>query len=117
MMQKNQSGVSEARKQPAVFIYKNHTGSDAEIFYQLLGFSESKQSIKQLGNINDAIPVLIVSSTGMEKAKPLKEDWYSSQKQWLNNNPNSKIVKVTSNHFIQLERPQLICEQIKKLIT
>jgi len=83
----------------------------------LLGFSESKQSIKQLGNIKDAIPVLIISSSGMEKEKPLEGDWYSGQKQWLNANPNSKIMKVTSSHFIQIDQPKIVCEQIEELIT
>lgn len=116
-MQKFQSGLNKAKTQSATYIYKNYSGAEAEVFYQLLGFSESKQSIKQLGNISDAIPVVIVSATGMEKEKPLEEDWYSNQKQWLNKNPKSNILQVTSSHFIQRDQPKIVCEQIEKLIT
>lgn len=116
-IQKYQSGLSKARKQSATYIYKNYTGSEAEVFYQLLGFTESKQSIKQWSNINNTLPVLIISSTAMRKEKPIQEDWYSSQKQWLNSNSNSKIFQVSASHFIQIDQPKIVCEQIEKLIT
>jgi pimeloyl-ACP methyl ester carboxylesterase len=51
----------------------------------------------------------------MEKDKPLKEDWYRSQKQWLNANTQSKIITVDSSHFIQLDQPQIVCEQLQLL--
>lgn len=57
-------------------------------------------------DIDHAISVVIISSTGMEEAHPLKEDWYTSQKQRLNKNPSSKIIRVTSDHFILLEKPR-----------
>lgn len=116
LMQKYQSGVNEATKQSASYMYKHYKGSEAEVTYQLLGFAESKRSIKQLGSINNSIPVIIISSTSMEKEKRIEEDWYDSQKQWLNHNPNSKIMRVISNHFIQLEQPQTVCQQMKKII-
>ncbi len=110
-------GIEEAKIKPANYIYKKYTGSKAEIFYQLLGFNRSKKSIKQLGNINDAIPIIIISSTGMEKKHPLEEDWYISQKQWLNKNHMSKIILVSSDHFIQLQKPQKVCGELKKILS
>ena len=53
----------------------------------------------------------------MEKLDPLKSgDWYNSQKNWLNKNLHSKIITVVSGHFIQLDRPRYVCEQIKALV-
>lgn len=72
-MKKYQRGVEEAKKKSANYIYKNYSGSKAEVLYQLLGFNETKQSIKYLGNINDSIPIIILSSTGMETKHPLAE--------------------------------------------
>ncbi len=51
----------------------------------------------------------------MESDKPLQEDWYGSQQQWLNKNSKSKIMTVNSGHFIQLEQPEAVCAQIKTL--
>jgi pimeloyl-ACP methyl ester carboxylesterase len=116
IMHKYKKGIEEAKIQPASYIYKKYSGSETEVFYQLLGFSESKRSIKQLGDVNDAIPVVIISSTGMEKKHPLKEDWYTSQKQWLNENPRSKIFRVSSDHFIQLKKPQEVCNELKRVL-
>ncbi|MCX7124311.1 MAG: alpha/beta hydrolase [Gammaproteobacteria bacterium] len=97
-------------------VYKKYKG-ETEGIYQMLGFSQSKDELKKFGAINNNIPVVIISSTGMEyKVKPIKEDWYTSQKQWLNKNPDSKIFQVKSGHFIQIDRPDVACKQIKKLI-
>ena len=116
VMHKYKKGIEEAKIQPASYIYKKYTGSESEVFYQLLGFNESKRSIKQLGDVDDAIPVVIISSTGMEKKHPLKEDWYTSQKQWLNENPRSKIIQVSSDHFIQLKMPREVCSELKRAL-
>ena len=115
-MQECKKGIEEAKIQPARNIYKKYNGSRAEVFYQLLGFNETKRSIKQLGDINSAIPVTIISSTGMEKKHPIQGDWYVSQKQWLNKNPKSKIIRVSSDHFIQLQKPQGVCDELKQLL-
>jgi pimeloyl-ACP methyl ester carboxylesterase len=116
-MQVFQKGIEDAMTKPASYIYKKYSGADAEIFYQLIGFDESKQLVKQFGNIDDVIPVAIISSTEMEKEHPLKEDWYESQKQWLNKNPKSEIMQVTSDHFIQLKKPRIVCNELKKIVT
>jgi pimeloyl-ACP methyl ester carboxylesterase len=111
------SGIAYAEKYPATAVYKNYSGQDAEVFYQMMGLSKSKDEIKKLGEINNAIPVVIISSTRMEfKTKPIIGDWYTQQKQWLNKNPNSKIFQVKSGHFIQIDRPSVACKQINKLI-
>ena len=115
-MHKFKNGVEEAKVKPASYIYRKYNGSEAEVFYQLLGFNESKLSIKQVGNISDAIPVVIISSTGMEKEHPLKEDWYTSQKQWLNKNQISKIFRVSSDHFIYLKNSQKVCDELKRVL-
>lgn len=112
----HESAVTAAKTQPAAIVYKKFA-PEAEVAYQLLGFAQSKQQINKLGNINDKVPVVIISSTDMEnKVKPIKEDWYSSQKQWLNNNAMSKIFIENSGHFIQLENPDVVCNQIKDLL-
>ena len=109
-------GVLDAQEHSASYMYDHYDGSHLDVVYQLIGFSESKAQIKKLGEINNDIPVVIMSTTDMEyKEKPIKSDWYTTQKQWLNKNPDSKIFQVKSGHFIQIERPYLVCEQIKKL--
>jgi hypothetical protein len=87
-----------------------------EVIYQLIGFNKSIQSIKQLGAIIDNIPVVIISSTEMEIEHPLREGWYESQNQWLNRNSYSKIMKVSSDHFIQLKKPQVVCDEIVGIV-
>ena len=111
------SGTRYAENHSEAAVYKKYKGQ-TEAIYQLLGFSQSKNELKNLGDINKNIPVIIISSTGMEyKVKPIKEDWYASQKQWLNNNPDSKIFQVKSGHFIQVDRPNVVCNQIQKLVS
>lgn len=110
------SGAQYAEHHSETEVYKKYKGETEEI-YQLLGFSQSKDELKKLGSINNRIPVAIISSTGMEyKVKPINEDWYNSQKQWLNKNPDSKIFQVKSGHFIQIHRPNVVCNQIEKLV-
>lgn len=116
VVHKYKKGTEEAKIKPASYIYKKYSGSKAEVLYQLLGFKESKRAIEQLGDVDHAIPVVIISSTGMEETHPLKEDWYTSQKQWLNKNPSSKIIRVSSDHFIQLEKPREVCNELQKLL-
>ena len=117
LMKSFEGGIAYARKYPATAVYKKYTEQDAEVFYQMIGFSKSKAEIRKLGDINNAIPVVIVSSTRMEfKTKPIVGDWYTQQKQWLNKNPNSKIFQVKSGHFVQIHRPHVICNQMKYLI-
>ncbi|MFN7095609.1 MAG: hypothetical protein ACK4M7_09625, partial [Burkholderiales bacterium] len=91
-------------------------GQMSEVAYQLIGLQTAKKEVSLLGNINPNIPVVIVSSSLMEKPKPLMEDWFISQKQWLNKNRYSKIITVNSGHFIMLEQPQAVYQQIKMII-
>jgi len=117
LMKRFNKGITEAEKFPATTIYQNYIGSDAEVLYQMIGFSKSKNELKILGEINNTIPVVIISSTKMEyKTKPIVGDWYNNQKQWLNKNPDSKIFQVKSGHFIQIDRPNIVCKQIKNLM-
>ena len=117
LLNKFKQGMEGAQIKPSSDIYKHYNGPDAEVIYQMIGFDQSKQSIKSLGMINAKIPVIIISSTGMEKDHPLQEDWFVSQKQWLNKNADSKIIRVDSNHFIQLQQPQAVCGQIKQILS
>ena len=97
-------------------VYKKYKG-ETEAIYQLLGFSQSKDELKSLGSISGNTPIVIISSTNMEyKVKPIIGDWYSQQKQWLNKNPNSKIFQVKSGHFIQIDRPNIVCQQLNHLV-
>jgi len=88
----------------------------AQLFYQLIGFEQTKEQVNRLPLLSNKIPVIIISSSYMKKNAPIKGDWYKQQQQWLNKNPNSKIMKVHSGHFIQLEHPKLVCEQLQKLV-
>ena len=116
LMNKYRLGIEQAKRYSSRYIYKKYTGSIAEVIYQLIGFDKSVQSIKQMGGIINNIPVVIISSSEMEKGHPLKEGWYESQKQWLNRNYYSKIMRVSSDHFIQLKKPQIVCGQIVSIL-
>jgi len=98
-------------------VYKKYQSEgETESIYQRLGFLKSKDELRKLGVINNNIPVVIISSTGMEyKVKPIIGDWFNQQKQWLNKNMDSGIFQVKSDHFIQNQRPTVVCKQIKKL--
>ena len=87
-----------------------------ELYYQLIGFEQTKKQVNALPPLSNKIPVIIISSSFMEKHAPIKGDWFKQQKQWLNHNLNSKIIKVRGGHFIQLEYPYLICKQIRTLV-
>lgn len=117
LMKPYKKGILMAEKYSAEKVYQNYTGSIAEVLYQMIGFQKSKDELKKLGAINNQIPVVIVSSTKMEyQVKPIVGDWYKQQKQWLNKNKESKIFQVKSGHFIQIDRPNVVVNQIKKLI-
>lgn len=115
IMDKYKNGIKEAKSVSSKDIYKKFSGSEAEVIYQMLGFSDSKDSIKNLGTINHKIPVIILSSTGMEMEQPIDRDWYISQQQWLNKNSNSRIYKVVSGHFIQMDNPDFVCNIMTKI--
>ncbi len=112
---KYEKGIEEAKSASSKHIYQKYSGSEAEVIYQMLGFSDSKNSIKKLGMINNDIPVIIISSTGMELEKPIDKDWYMNQKQWLNKNSRSNIYRVTSGHFIQFDQPDFVCNIITNI--
>lgn len=88
----------------------------AQLFYQLKGFKDTKQEISALLKMSNQIPIIIISSSYMNKNAPIKGNWYQLQKQWLNKNPNSKILKIYSGHFIQLEHPRFVYKQLKKIV-
>ncbi len=111
-----ESAIEMAKTNPSSAVYQKIGGQRAEVTYQLIGFQKAKQQVASLGGIKANIPIIIISSTQMEKDKPLQEDWYSSQKQWLNNNSKSKIITVDAGHFIQLTKPEMVCKQIKVLL-
>ncbi len=115
--QKYQKGLTEAQIQNAKYMYNRYPGSEVEVIYQLLGFQQSQQSLERFGNIHDRIPIVIMSSTDMQKDHPLKEDWYTSQKQWLNKNPKSKIIRLDSDHFVQISKPQEVCDELKYVLS
>jgi hypothetical protein len=81
-----------------------------------MGFAETKKQVNSLSPIDKNIPIIILTSSYMEKHAPVKGDWYLQQKKWLNENINSKIIKVQSGHFIQIDQPRVACEQVKTLV-
>lgn len=108
--------VQDAEKHPASYMVTHYSGPHVETAYLMLGFKASKAEVKALGSIDDNTPVVIASSTQMEyKERPIKGDWMMQQKQWLNKNPKSKIFQLKSGHFIQIDQPDIICDQITML--
>ena len=88
----------------------------ADSFYQQLGFNTTKQQLAKSPRMSNKFPIIIASSTEMNNLAPIEGDWYTSQMQWLNKNPQSKIFKAQGGHFLQLDRPKLMCQQLKKLV-
>lgn len=113
--------IQQMQKISSKELYRKYSDANslmsAQLFYQFIGFKQTKNQVNRLPLLSDKIPVVIVSSSDMEKNAPIKGNWYEQQKQWLNSNIHSKIIKVNSGHFVQLENPKLICEQIKTLIS
>lgn len=94
-----------------------HNTIPAEVVYHMLGFEQTKEQINQLPPLSKNIPIIVLSSSWMEKHNLIKSgDWYEMQKQWLNSNSNSRITKVQSEHCIHCQHPILVCKQIKMLI-
>ncbi len=106
----------EAYKQYSYDRANKYNLMSVQLFYQLKGFKQTKKQVNRLPKMSDKFPIIIVSSSYMDKNAPIKGNWYKLQQQWLNKNPNSKILRVHSGHFIQLEYPKLICEQLKELV-
>lgn len=87
----------------------------ADSFYQLKGFEKTIEQVAKQPSMSSKFPIIIASSTYMDKKAPIKGSWCNLQKHWLNQNPNSIIFRVNSGHFMQIDRPKLICEQLNKL--
>jgi len=88
----------------------------ADSFYQLKGFEVTIEQVAKQPRMSSKFPIIIASSSYMDKRAPIKGNWYDLQKYWLNQNPNSIIFRVNSGHFIQIDRPKLICEELNKLV-
>ena len=95
---------------------KLHLDSAAVIYYQLRGFEQTKQQLNELPPLSNNVPLILISSLQMESANLIKESWLENQKQYLNENSYSKVITVNSGHFVQLENPDLVCNQIRELI-
>ena len=93
-----------------------NNGITADGFYQQKGFNKTKEQVSELPPMSSTFPVIIISSTEMNVSAPTRGNWHSLQKQWLNQNPNSTIIRAHSGHFIQFEHPKLVCEQLNKLV-
>ena len=111
---KNSSKEEHKRFSLASFGEANMMTADA--FYQQLGFDKTKKQIAELPPMSNTFPIIIASSSGMHQNAPIKGGWYKLQKQWLNQNPHSLIFQAQSDHFIQINRPKLICKQLNKLV-
>ena len=105
------------RTHSAKEVYLTIPGDTAEVAYEFLGFQETKNEVQKLGAIIPKIPVVILSSTGMQQENPIKGNWLEQQKQWLNQNPLSSIKTITAGHFIQLDKPSEVCAYLANLIT
>ncbi|QNI53275.1 alpha/beta hydrolase fold family protein [Synechococcus sp. BIOS-E4-1] len=106
----------EAYKLYNVSNQRKNNGITADGFYQQKGFQASKRQVAELPPMSSTFPIIIMSSTEMNSSTPIKGNWNSLQKQWLNQNPNSKALRAQGGHFIQIERPKLVCEQLNHLV-
>ena len=106
----------EAYKLYSVSRQSKNNGITADGFYQQKGFQTSKEQIAELPLMSSTFPIIILSSTEMNNSTPIKGNWYRLQKQWLNQNPNSTILRAQGGHFIQIEHPNLVCNQINELV-
>ena len=88
----------------------------ANAFYQQLGFDKTKEQVAELPPMSNKFPIIIASSTDMDQNAPIKGDWYTLQRQWLNQHPDSIIFQAQSGHFMQIDRPKLICDQLNTLV-
>ena len=88
----------------------------ADSFYQQLGFEQTKKQIAELREMSHKFPVVVISASNMDKNTSIKGDWYTLQKQWLNQNPASIIFQAKDGHFLQLDQPRLVCSTLKKLV-
>ncbi len=93
-----------------------NNGITADGFYQQKGFQKSKEQVSELPLMSSTFPIIIISSTEMNIKAPIKGHWHSLQKQWLNQNPNSTILRAHGGHFIQIEHPKLVCKQLNELV-
>ncbi|MEJ2595915.1 MAG: alpha/beta hydrolase [bacterium] len=59
-------------------------------------------------SISDSIPIVIISAT--------QWDFYTFHSEMMNNNKNSKHIKIEGSHDIHQEKPELITELIKELL-
>ncbi len=108
--------VRAAKSRSAASMYQNYSGVQAEIDI-MLGFERTKKDIARFGDISDKIPIIIVSSGIVGRDNPYtQDDWFDGQKQWLNGHSKSRIFQVDAGHFIQLDMPEIICNQIRDLI-
>lgn len=106
----------EAYKLYGVSKQSQNNGITADGFYQQTGFQKTMEQVAELPLMSSTFPITIISSTEMNISAPIKGDWHSLQKQWLNQNSNSAIVKADGGHFIQIEHPKLVCNQVNKLV-
>jgi pimeloyl-ACP methyl ester carboxylesterase len=108
---------------PSLEMYKKYTYAEskksnfkipsAEVFY--MGIAKTREQIQKLSPLPNTIPIILISSSQMEHHNPMVGSWFKQQKQYLNKNPNSKAYMVNASHSIWIEKPEIVCEQIKKL--
>ena len=106
----------EAYKLYSASNQRKNNGITADGFYQQKGFKTSKEQLAELPPMSSKFPIIIISSNEMKKRAPIKGNWHSLQKQWLNQNPQSTILGAQGGHFIQIEHPNLVCDQVNELI-
>ena len=106
----------EAYKLYGVSRQSKNDGITADGFYQQKGFEKTMEQIAELPLMSSTFPIIILSSIEMNKSAPIQGDWHALQKQWLNQNPNSTILRAHGGHFVHHEHPNLACNQVNKLV-
>lgn len=73
----------------------------------------STKQINQLPSLNDKIPVVIFTSTEMNRTKPT---WSQFQHELFKQTLNGKLVVVDSSHYVMKDRPIIICRALKSMV-
>ena len=79
----------------------------ADAFYQQLGFETTKEQVSKLPEMTSNFPITILSSSDMGKNAPIKGDWHTLQKQWLNQNPESMILQAQGGSLFTIRSTKI----------
>jgi pimeloyl-ACP methyl ester carboxylesterase len=80
--------------------------------------------VARLGDL-DGLPLLVDTAVnrsyadaglGPEEVAKVTEAWLTGQRHWVSLSSKGRLVSVTSSHYIQLDRPDLVLAQLRSLV-